>query len=183
MISIVYEVDAIPFRGAVIKAAFKNSGLVPYNRALILSNAHKNIGDFSRTRTDSLVEYINPTTEYILSRINALESRKAKVTTHRVTVRPNTLFSPQQLIENERLVKEKQLEKERAQESARIDHTHMLEAREQYDDKNRCCGCKFVHRNGKDWLYCGDCNNFVTCPRHVLLMIDNRRHCVGLLDE
>ena len=147
-----YDAEISAFTPAVISAAFKNTGLAPFDPAIIRKNLMLNTGKFE---ADSRVAGCRAAASSVLeeSRSAGKKNRSKETITGTAVVLKNNVYSPQALL--------------REAEARRRELAAIEKSKQDEKTKKTCRAesCDSVHRDGSGWLVC-PCGTTRFCKSH-----------------
>jgi len=171
LLAAAYHCERRAFTPAVVKGAFKTTGLWPFDSAVVLARARENLGiadDWSSARAQAAAM----ASEVLAEARQRVASGKRRVSGGFTVVQRGTIHSPYNLI---KAAREKAAEEDAAAEERRKTKVARVEkaASKAKDDQAAvlrrfeltCRLCSSTrHRRGPAWLVC-HCGRWRACPR------------------
>lgn len=190
------------FTSNCIMAAFKNTGIFPFNENIILENAKKNIG--IKTSSDE------PQAKFTEAMIALLKEDVISNKSKKLKAKPskNKLFTADEIYEDflqreEAKKNEEEARKKRKEEKIEMKlqkqneieekkekkRKQVLENEEKQAEKkrrqeeNKCKSCHAAYKGGKKWMECDYCHKVwvcSTCWKHSMYLQRHEEECRGL---
>jgi hypothetical protein len=192
------------FTKDVVTSSFKNTGIFPFDKDLIIRRAKLNTSTISK---DTIDEVQSIEDKARMATMLILETNKQKSVTKNVKSRvtKNSIYTPQQLFKFE---EEKQIKKEKQQKDKEVkvqlkeeNKKRKLEEKEekivmkkqkaekkaqQVEEKkhkkivNSCKGCNTIWKGSPNWMGCEHCEEYWVCPycaKYKPLLKDHETDC------
>lgn len=147
-----YEAESQAFTGNIIRAAFKNCGLYPFDEKQIFTRLAENTGVLQGDEVVS--QCMAAATAVIVAAKAEGSTPKKRIQVGSAVVRRNVVYSPQAILA------------ERARKEAEEAAQAKTKADERVQRTCRFPDCPKVHRNSAKWSVCS-CGAVRFCPAHL----------------
>lgn len=165
----VYNAEQTAFSGDAIRAAFRDTCLLPWTREGIMGLIQRNVGKFeTEAWAERDVETVQRVAQFLRGKSERTEERAKGVAPVEAIVEKNVSYTAFEL---EQKTAEEQQRAQQQQEQRRRKRA-LGEAEAEAKRKKFTCmvdGCETRHKGGKKWAVCERCERRC-CPSHVTFL-------------